>query len=78
MAEDDSELYGRWLEYQALQGRQAHFAKVCGRFTRTPNEANTYVLFAELAADLAGERGSVGMLVKSGLALDATQREVSA
>jgi hypothetical protein len=76
MAEEDSALYGRWLDYQALQGRQAHYAKVCGRFTRTPNEVNTYVLFTELAADLVGKRGSVGMLVKSGLALDAAQRDV--
>lgn len=69
----DPTMYARWKTYQAGQGRLAHFAKSSGRYTRTPNEANTYVLFTELAADSSS---NVGLIVKSGIATDAAQSAV--
>lgn len=69
----DPAMYARWKTYQAGQGRLAHFAKSSGRYTRTPNEANTYVLFTEFAADSAS---NVGLIVKSGIATDAAQSAV--
>lgn len=69
----DPAMYARWKTYQAGQGRLAHFAKSSGRYTRTPNEANTYVLFTELAADSSSH---VGLIVKSGIATDAAQSAV--
>jgi hypothetical protein len=76
LADTNPALYARWLDYQALQGRMAHFAKSCGRFTRTSGKVNTYVLFTELAAALTAEHGLVGMLVKSGIAIDQAQSRV--
>jgi N-6 DNA Methylase len=76
LAERDPSLHARWLQYKAAQDRLAHYAKSCGRYTRTRNEANTYVLFTELAAELTAKHGRVGMLVKSGIAIDAAQCEV--
>ncbi len=69
----DPTMYARWKTYQAGQGRLAHFAKSSGRYTRTPNEANTYVLFTEFAADSSSH---VGLIVKSGIATDAAQSPV--
>lgn len=66
-------LFARWKTYQALQGRLAHYAKTCGRYTRTSNEANTYVLFTELAARSSSY---VGLIVKSGIAIDGAQSAV--
>ena len=63
----DPSLYLRWLRYKGAQDRLAWWAKTSGRYTRTNNEPNTYILFTELAAELAGARGSVGLIVKTGL-----------
>ena len=71
--ESDPPLFARWKTYQALQGRLAHYAKTCGRYTRTSNETNTYVLFTELAARSSSH---VGLIVKSGIATDAAQSAV--
>ena len=49
---DEPAIFNRWKQYQSLQGRMAHYAKACGRFTRTGGKVNTYVLFSELAAQL--------------------------
>ncbi len=76
LVETDPALYDRWCDYRAGQNRLAHYAKTCGRFERTRSETNTYLLFAQLAADLTAERGRVGILVKSGIALDAAQSAV--
>jgi hypothetical protein len=53
------------------------FARVlkedCGRFPRTGRgDVNTYALFAELFATLAGPRGRAGIIVPTGIATDAT------
>jgi hypothetical protein len=69
----DPDLFARWKTYQAGQERLAHFAKSSGRYTRTSNEANTYVLFTELGADSSA---NVGLIVKSGIATDAAQSPV--
>lgn len=68
--DDEVALHNQWVHYKALQDRLAHYAKVCGRFTRTPNEANTYVLFTETAASASAH---VGLIVKSGIAIDQSQ-----
>lgn len=69
----DPTMFTRWKTYQAGQERLAHFAKSSGRYTRTSNEANTYVLFTELAADSSA---NVGLIVKSGIATDAAPSAV--
>jgi hypothetical protein len=76
LADEDPALHYRWLRYRAARDRLAHYAKTCGRFSRTGGEANTYVLFTELAAELVGNHGRVGILVKSGIAIDAAQSVV--
>ena len=38
LEESDPPLFARWKTYQALQGRLAHYAKTCGRYTRTGKE----------------------------------------
>ena len=69
----DPPIFKRWKQYQALRGRLAHYAKGCGRFTRTTGKVNTYVLFTELAANSSRD---VGLIVKSGIAIDASQSPV--
>lgn len=76
LVETDPGLHARWVEYQAVQARQAYYAKNSGRFTRTSGKANTYVMFTELAAALTREHGRTGILVKTGLAIDLAQNEV--
>lgn len=76
LAEEDPTLPRRWLDYRAAQDRLAHYAKSSGHFTRTRSEANTYVMFTEVAAGLAGNRGEVSILAKSGIAIDAAQSAV--
>jgi hypothetical protein len=70
LALTDPGLHARWLRYKAVQDRLAWWSKASSRFTRTANEPNTYILFTEMAAELAGERGSVGLVVKTGIATD--------
>ncbi len=73
LAEDNPSLHKRWVLYRELQNRLAHYAKNSGRYTRTSSEANTYVLFTESAADMSS---NVGLIVKSGIAIDASQASV--
>lgn len=73
LAGTDPDLHRRWLRYRAGQDRLSHYAKTCGRYTRTSNETNTYVLFTELAADHAR---NAGIIVKTGIATDAAQSPV--
>ena len=73
LEQSDPALFGRWGRYQTLQGRLAHYAKVCGRFKRTGGKINTYVLFTELAARSSSH---AGLIVKSGIAIDAAQSPV--
>ncbi|MCV7278848.1 hypothetical protein H7J88_04205 [Mycolicibacterium flavescens] len=70
---DAPDTFARWSQYRSLQGRMAHYAKSCGRFTRTSGKVNTYVLFTELAANSSSH---VGLIVKSGIAIDASQSPV--
>lgn len=70
---EDPAIFARWRQYRSLQGRMAHYAKSCGRFTRTSGKVNTYVLFTELAAKSSVH---VGLIVKSGIAVDASQSPV--
>src|SRR5690606_10928345 len=49
------------------------FARASGRFDLTARgKVNTYALFAELFAALAGPRGRAGVIVPTGIATDAT------
>lgn len=66
-------LHDRWVHYRALQDRLAHYAKACGRFTRTTGKTNTYVLFTEVGAEASSH---VGLIVKSGIATDQSQSRV--
>jgi hypothetical protein len=77
MAENDPVLYQKWRDYQSGQSRLAHYAKNADcRFTRTSGEANTYLLFAELAFALLRPNGRAGLVLKTGLAVDAAQSAV--
>lgn len=73
LAMTDPDLYDRWARYKATQERFAHYAKTCGRYTRTGAKTNTYVLFTESAAENAT---NVGLIVKSGIATDLAQSPV--
>jgi hypothetical protein len=76
LKELDPALYVAWQRYRHLLDRQAESSRTSGRFTRSGGEANTYLLFSELAADHIRQNGRAGILVKSGLALDRTSQPV--
>lgn len=68
--EEDRRLHREWLTALGAETRLAEYMRRCGRFTPSGQEANTYLLFTELAADLLAPGGRAGILVKSALALD--------
>ncbi|HXF73687.1 MAG TPA: DNA methyltransferase, partial [Actinomycetota bacterium] len=68
--EEDRRLHRQWVTALQAEARVAEYMRRCGRFTPSGQEANTYLLFTELAADLLGPGGRAGILVKSALALD--------
>ncbi|RME54163.1 MAG: hypothetical protein D6795_04545, partial [Deltaproteobacteria bacterium] len=81
LRESDPALYRRWKIYEALNQRMGDYVRACGRFTASGGKPNTYLLFAETAADMLREDlpaatrvaqagGRAGILVKSALALD--------
>lgn len=76
LADSDASLHQRWVRYKAAQDRMAWWAKTSDRYTRTNNEPNTYILFTEHAADLAGGRGHVGLVVKTGICADEGPSEI--
>ena len=77
MEDGDPNLYRKWRDYQSGQSRLAHYAKAAQcRFTRTTGEVNTYFLFAELGRSLLRSDGKAGLILKTGLAVDAAQSAV--
>ena len=70
LKEERPELHKGWESYVHLTQRLSEYSRHSGRFARSGGEANTYLLFSELAADHLGGSGRAGVLVKSGLALD--------
>ncbi|HWO71026.1 MAG TPA: DNA methyltransferase [Actinomycetota bacterium] len=67
--EEDRRLHRQWVTALQAEARVAECMRRCGRFTPSGQEANTYLLFTELAADLLVPGGRAGILVKSALAL---------
>ena len=67
---------GLFAEFEAakrLAEAASIFARESGRFPLTGRgDVNTYALFAELASDLVGSGGRVGIIVPTGIATDAT------
>jgi Eco57I restriction-modification methylase len=70
LAEKNPALDNAWRRHQAAIDRLAEFARHGGRYTPSGAEANTYLLFAELVADIVRSGGRAGILLKSQLALD--------
>jgi hypothetical protein len=69
-------LAASWEAHTRVIRRQAEFVRRCGRFTPSGGEANTYLLFTELAADHLRADGRAGILVKSALAIDKSGQPV--
>lgn len=74
--ERDRRLYAIWIRHKTANDRMSHFAKSSGRFTPVSGEANTYVLFTEVAAQVTERRGWASIVVKSGIAIDKTPAPV--
>jgi len=70
LREEDPALYRRWRLAEVAYQRMAEFMRRSGRYTASGHEPNTYLLFAETAADMLRAEGRAGILVKSALALD--------
>ncbi|GIW72670.1 MAG: hypothetical protein KatS3mg102_2212 [Planctomycetota bacterium] len=70
LRQEDPGLYRRWRLAEVAYQRMAEFMRHSGRYTASGHEPNTYLLFAETAADMIREDGRAGILVKSALALD--------
>jgi hypothetical protein len=66
----------RWRRAVWAEGRLAEYMRNCGRYTPSGSEANTYLLFTELAARLLRPDGRAGLIVKSALALDSASQVV--
>ncbi len=66
-------LYNRYREAKRQAECTLDHARTSGRFPLTgKGDINTYALFAELARDIVGRHGRVGVLVPSGIASDRT------
>ena len=76
LRDENLALYRSWVRYSHATGRQAEYSRTCGRFSVPGGKANTYLLFAELAADHLAPFGRSGVLVKSGLAVDRSGQAV--
>src|SRR5262249_2638022 len=72
----DPRLHEQWQTHRHLISRLAVYARDGGRFVRSGTEANTYLLFTQLANEHVHASGRVGMLVKSALALDKSGQPV--
>ncbi len=72
----DPALHDAWVRHQVSVERLAEFARSSGRYTPSGSEANTYLMFAELVADLLKPDGRAGVLLKSQLALDKSAQAV--
>ena len=70
LAETNPALHDQWVRYLRSVDRMGQWARLCGRFTPSGAEANTYLLFAEHNTDVLRPEGRAGVLLKSQLALD--------
>ena len=66
-----SALHDKWTALQGAAGPAGALREDLGRYTRTPNEANTYVLVHRSGS--AAPAAHVGLIVKSGIAIDQSQ-----
>lgn len=67
------EIFAEFAREKRASESVNEFARTSGRFSLTANgKVNTYGLFAELFLAAAGERGSAGVIVPTGIATDAT------
>jgi hypothetical protein len=76
LAANDPELHAAWRRHQAAVDRLGEFARHSGRYTPSGSEANTYLMFAELIADISRPGARAGVLLKSQLALDKSAQPV--
>ena len=70
LAETNPELAREWRLASAAEARQADFMRFSGRYARSGNEPNTYLLFTDLNATNTRGDGRAAFIVKSGLGID--------
>ncbi|MBY0308597.1 MAG: hypothetical protein K2Q09_07635, partial [Phycisphaerales bacterium] len=63
-------LAAAWRTASAAKAREADFMRHSGRYARSGNEPNTYLLFAETDARHTRPDGRAGVIVKSSLGID--------
>lgn len=73
---EDPALYARWSRALAAESRLAEYMRKCGRYSPSGQEANTYLLFTELASRSLKPDGRAGLIVKTALAVDKGGLEV--
>ena len=75
MPKANPELYASYMSAREHAQRMFDYVRGSGRFPLTgKGDVNTYMLFAELAAELVAPDGLVGLLVPSGIATDDTTK----
>jgi len=75
LKKENPDLYDRYLHAKEEAERTLDYARNSQRFPLTGRgDINTYSLFAELALQITGNSGRVGLLVPSGIATDHTTR----
>ena len=75
LQKDRPELHQRYEAAKAKAESGLDYIRTCQRYPMTgTGDINTYALFAELAFNLVGPKGRVGILVPSGISTDHTTR----
>lgn len=77
LKESAPELHAEYRESLREAEVWVHFVKTSGRFPHSStSRPNTYIVFLSTALDIANPKGTIGMVVPSGLALDDTGRRL--
>ncbi|MBO0863049.1 MAG: hypothetical protein J2P21_32055, partial [Chloracidobacterium sp.] len=76
LAADDPSLNEAYQEAKRIAEAEAGFVIRSGRFQYgASGDTNTYPLFTELSANVIGERGRVGIIVKTGILADFSMKD---
>ena len=72
LASEDPDLYAAWEKSRRHAEAEAHILRSSGRYPLSAwDKFNLYAVFMEHSAQLSGERGRVGIIVKAGFITDA-------
>lgn len=72
----DPAIYGEYLQAKRESDGEAHFIKGCSYYSLgARGRLNTYAIFANLGLNLVRGHGRVGMIVQTGIAVDAPMEE---